>query len=95
MPKKKQKGSASSPQTNSTGGVVGQIIERKVLEVHLRSWNDFKSFLVRLYGDTGFKRDRFLFRGQGSDYWELESIFDRQFPVSQYDKGLRVWKILN
>jgi hypothetical protein len=65
-------------------------VEEKVSEVHLRSWNDFKSFLVQLYGDTGFKRDRFLFRGQGKDGWELESTFDRQFPVSEYDKGLRV-----
>ncbi|MCI0559853.1 MAG: FRG domain-containing protein [Nitrososphaera sp.] len=77
-------------KTTSAGTVVGTIVEAKVQEIHLTSWNEFKSFLVHLYGEKGFQQDRFLFRGQGRSYWELASTFDRQFPLSQYDKGLRV-----
>ena len=72
------------------GTVVGTIVEKKVQEIHLKSWNEFKSFLVNLYGEKRFEQDRYLFRGQGRSYWELESTFDRQFPVAQYDKGKRV-----
>lgn len=74
----------------SSEALVGTIVEQKLQEIHLASWNDFKSLLVKLYGGEGFKQDRYLFRGQGRSYWELESTFDRQFPVSQYDKGKRV-----
>lgn len=61
-----------------------------VKELPLASWDDFKAFLVDLYGTDGFRRERFLFRGQGRSCWKLESTFDRQFPVTQYDKGDRV-----
>lgn len=69
---------------------VGRVVEGKVPEIHLPSWNEFKTFLVNLYGNQGFEQGRYLFRGQGRSYWELESTFDRQFPISQYDKGKRV-----
>lgn len=59
--------------------------------VRLKSWNDFKSsFLPGLYAGGQFLRDRYLFRGQGRDYWKLESTFDRQFPIAKYGKGVRV-----
>jgi hypothetical protein len=64
--------------------------ENMVKVISLESWDKFKDLLLDLYGSNGFKRDRFLFRGQGRDYWKLESTFDRQFPISRYDKGLRV-----
>src|SRR5262245_25847797 len=79
----------AGPVPNGSTGV-GAIVKGKVQEIHLTSWNQFKLFLVQLYGDHGFVQDRFLFRGQGRDYWELESTFDRNVPVSQYEKGLRV-----
>jgi hypothetical protein len=60
-------------------------------ETHLASWGDFKSrFLPSLYTGGKFLRDRYLFRGQGRDYWKLESAFDRQFPIQRYDRGKRV-----
>jgi hypothetical protein len=76
--------------TDSNENTVGREVDGKVQEVHLTSWSEFKSFLANLYGDKGFAQNRLLFRGQGRSYWELESTFDRQFPVSQYDKGKRL-----
>ena len=62
----------------------------KVKEIRLNSWNEFKTYLVNLYGQGGFVKDKFLFRGQGRDHWKLESTFDRQFPLPTYDKGERI-----
>jgi FRG domain-containing protein len=63
----------------------------QVAEVRLQSWSDFKSsFLPGLYAGGQFLRDRYLFRGQGRDYWKLESNFDRQFPIGKYGRGIRV-----
>ena len=63
---------------------------RSVDEVQLKSWSAFKSYLSDLYGEHGFRPDRYLFRGQGRSIWQLQSTFDRQFPVNQYDRGKRV-----
>jgi len=76
--------------TVPNGTDIGTIVNAKIQEIHLNSWDEFKSFLVQLYGDHGFVQNRFLFRGQGRDYWKLESTFDRQVPAAQYEKGLRV-----
>ena len=63
----------------------------RVQEIRLSSWHEFKTkFLSELYSQGQFHRDQFLFRGQGRDYWQLESSFDRQFPITKYDKGVRV-----
>jgi hypothetical protein len=63
----------------------------QVTEIRLKSWNEFKSnFLPGLYTGGQFLRDRYLFRGQGRDYWKLESTFDRQFPIAKYGRGIRV-----
>ena len=69
----------------------GKRSARQVVETRLGSWNEFKShFLPNLYAGGKFLRDRYLFRGQGRDYWKLESAFDRQFPITRYDRGRRV-----
>jgi hypothetical protein len=68
---KNYKGNDSNLQTNLSGGILGEIVKRKARKAYFQFWNDFQSFIARLYGDTGFQRDRFLFRGQGRDYWEL------------------------
>lgn len=88
MAKKRARGPRSRSSTK--GKTVGRVVEGTVREIHLGSWNEFKSFLNTLYEGQGFRRDRYLFRGQGRDYWQLESTFDRQFPVTEYEKGLRV-----
>ena len=75
---------------NSENTNGNQPVESSVKSVKIASWNEFKTFLEKLYGKDGFKRERYLFRGQGQSSWKLESTFDRQFPVTQYDKGIRV-----
>lgn len=64
--------------------------ESRIQEIPLESWEAFRSYLFsEIYSDQGFKRDRFLFRGQGSSYWKLESVFDREFPIDKYKRGMR------
>lgn len=65
--------------------VVVRIVDGKVQEIHVKSWNEFKLFLVNLCGQNGFEQGRILSRGHGRRYWELASTLDRQFPESQYD----------
>jgi len=52
------------------------------------TWQEFKSnALESLYGGTPFARGRFLFRGQGSANWHLESSFDRWFKGDRSRKN--------
>jgi hypothetical protein len=52
------------------------------------SWQDFKAgALAELYGGQPFTRGRFLFRGQGSADWHLESSFDRWFKGDRLKKN--------
>lgn len=44
------------------------------------SWSDFKrDFTNDLFYDGIYKKDRFIFRGQGEETWKLTSYFQRQF----------------
>jgi len=89
-PKRRDSERVPMSEADHDGIRVGTIVEATVREVHLKSWDEFKSFVAQLYGNCGFKRDRFLFRGQGRSLWKLESTFDRDFPLSLFDKGERV-----
>jgi hypothetical protein len=51
------------------------------------TWQEFKSqALAELYGGEPFMRGRFLFRGQGSAKWHLQSSFDRWFKGDRLKK---------
>lgn len=44
------------------------------------SWSEFKTRIITdLFPDGRFRKGVFLFRGQGSDSWELSSTFDRWY----------------
>jgi FRG domain len=52
------------------------------------SWQEFKADgLASLYDGQTFIRGRFLFRGQGSAAWHLESSFDRWFKGDRLKKN--------
>lgn len=90
MAKKRSKKSAGSSTNATAPAAVTTGGPEMVQQMMFASWDEFKAFLVTLYGNDEFRRDRFLFRGQGRSSWKLESTFDRQFPVLQYDKGERL-----
>lgn len=44
------------------------------------SWNDFKrDFTKDLFSDDVYKKDSYIFRGQGEETWHLVSFFQREF----------------
>lgn len=52
----------------------------RIENVIYRSWNEFKSSIVReLFDDDVFHQGAFVFRGQSSSEWTLTSSFDRWF----------------
>lgn len=60
----------------------------RIEEIPCRDWAEFKSTILKeLFDDSFFKRDVFLFRGQGSAEWRLEPSFDRVF--SNLDRNLK------
>jgi FRG domain len=49
-------------------------------ETRLGSWEDYKIFVSKdLFGGSGVRRGKFLFRGQGNSDWTLSTSFDRIF----------------
>jgi len=59
------------------------------------SWYELKRDLfIELYGKSGFRKDRYLFRGMGNADWHLSSSFDRQFSSLGRDQRLRLWEEL-
>jgi hypothetical protein len=56
------------------------------------SWHEFKrDFLIELFGKSGFRRGRYLFRGMGNADWSLSSSFDRRFSTLSRDQRLQLW----
>ena len=52
----------------------------KIETVNVGDWNDFKSAVLnQLFEGDQFVNGRFIFRGQPSSDWKLESSFDRWF----------------
>lgn len=59
------------------------------------SWNELKRDLfIELFGKSGFRPGRYLFRGMGNADWHLSSSFDRQFASLGRDQRLRLWEEL-
>jgi len=60
----------------------------RIETITYQSWTEFKAQLVyELFGNSHFQRGIYLFRGQASSEWKLESSFDRTF--SSLDKEER------
>lgn len=56
-----------------------------------KSWEEFKSTVVfDLFGDASFQRGVYIFRGQASSDWTLESSFDRCFKALDRAERSRV-----
>jgi hypothetical protein len=56
------------------------------------SWHELKRDLfIELFGNGGFRPDRYLFRGMGNADWRLSSSFDRRFSLLGRDQRLRLW----
>jgi hypothetical protein len=52
----------------------------RIETIKYTDWRQFKADSVYdLFGESRFRRDRYLFRGQMSADWKLESSFDRWF----------------
>jgi FRG domain len=59
------------------------------------SWNELKRDLfIELFGESGFRPGRYLFRGMGNADWRLSSSFDRQFSSLGRDDRLQRWEEL-
>jgi hypothetical protein len=59
------------------------------------SWHELKRDLfIELFGKSGFRPGRYLFRGMGSADWSLSSSFDRRFSSLGRDQRLRLWEEL-
>jgi hypothetical protein len=55
-------------------------MDRGIETIFYDSWDKFKFHCVpELFKDKAFKRDLFLFRGQGAEIWQLSPSFDRWF----------------
>lgn len=52
------------------------------------SWNDFKrDFVKDLFSDGIYKKNSYIFRGQGEESWKLISYFQREFGQNvEWDK---------
>jgi hypothetical protein len=59
------------------------------------SWHELKRDLfIELFGNSGFRPGRYLFRGMGNADWGLSSSFDRQFSSLDRDRRLLLWEQL-
>jgi len=59
------------------------------------SWHELKRDLfIELFGKSGFRPGRYLFRGMGNADWSLSSSFDRRFSSLGRDQRLRLWEDL-
>jgi FRG domain-containing protein len=59
------------------------------------SWHELKRDLfIELFGRSGFRPGRYLFRGMGNADWSLSSSFDRRFSSLRRDQRLRLWEEL-
>ena len=59
------------------------------------SWPELKRDLfIELFGKSGFRPGRYLFRGMGNADWNLSSSFDRQFSTLGRDQRLLLWEQL-
>lgn len=59
--------------------------------IEYNSWPEFKrNLFIELFGKSGFRPDRYLFRGMGNADWTLSSSFDRRFSSLGRDQRLRL-----
>jgi hypothetical protein len=63
--------------------------------IEYASWYELKRDLfIELFGKSGFRKGRYIFRGMGNADWHLSSSFDRQFSSLARDQRLRLWEEL-
>jgi hypothetical protein len=59
------------------------------------NWPELKrDLLIDLFGESGFRPGRYLFRGMGNADWSLSSSFDRRFSSLGRDRRLKLWEQL-
>lgn len=60
--------------------VIYHTVNNMIKTIRYNSWNDFKrDFTKDLFSDGIYKKDCYIFRGQGEETWNLVSYFQREY----------------
>jgi len=64
-----------------------QEISKNVVQVGCASWAEFRSKVITdFFADGRFRKGEYLFRGQGTDAWNLSTSFDRWYSGDRGQK---------
>jgi hypothetical protein len=66
-----------------------------VQRIRYDTWSAYKADLLKeFYADGLFEHGRYIYRGMGSDNWQLETTFDREFRDLGGDARATLWRDL-